>query len=192
MGENITRQADVRVIAATNRDLDQCVAQGRFREDLLFRLNVIGVEIPPLRRRPEDLLRFANHYLQHFSSQCARPLRGFTEEAEAWIRTYSWPGNLRELRNAVERAVILARQEQVTLQDLPVKGPFKVHNATGPDVAGEPVKPGAPVSLEAIEEAHIRSVLEWAENLAEAAQILGIDQATLYRRRKKLGLGKPE
>src|ERR1035441_1705273 len=105
VGENVTRKAEVRVIAATSRDLKTRVAEGTFREDLYFRLNVITAEMPPLRQRPDDLIRFVGHYFKHFAALCGRRLDGFSEAASAAIRAYAWPGNLRELRNAIERAV---------------------------------------------------------------------------------------
>ncbi len=187
LGENITRRADVRVAAATNRDLKARVAEGAFREDLFFRLNVITVEMPPLRARQDDLVRFAEHYLRHFATQCRRPIQGFAADAVAALSRYAWPGNLRELRNAVERAVILARGERVEARDLPAD----LHAApasVGVAAAGS-TPPAGVLTLEALEEQHLRAVLATAPSLAEAAQQLGIDQATLYRKRKRLGLG---
>lgn len=122
LGENVTRQADLRVIAATNRDLKKRVAEGAFREDLYFRLNVIAVEMPPLRARQDDLICFAEHYLKHFAGQCGRKLNGLAEDAVARLCAHSWPGNLRELRNVVERAVILARGDTIVAADLPALG----------------------------------------------------------------------
>src|SRR6202044_1000355 len=113
LGENVSRQADLRIIAATNSDLKKRMAEGAFREDLYFRLNVIAVEMPPLRARHDDLLRFAEHYLKYFSKQCGRPLPTFSRAASARMLGYSWPGNLRELRNAIERAVILVKGEEL-------------------------------------------------------------------------------
>src|SRR5580692_1479191 len=121
LGENTTRQANVRIIAATNRDLKKRVAEGTFREDLFFRLNVIVVEMPPLRKLESDLIRFADYYAKYFAEQCGRKLEGIGPEAAAIIRSYSWPGNLRELRNAVERAVILAREPMIAPEDLPAE-----------------------------------------------------------------------
>src|SRR5439155_8789606 len=112
LGENVVRTATVRVIAATNRDLKKRVAEGLFREDLYFRLNVIAVEMPPLRQRDADLIRFAEHYTRFFAAQCGRQIGGLSEESGASLRAYSWPGNLRELRNAIERAVIMAIGER--------------------------------------------------------------------------------
>jgi NtrC-family two-component system response regulator AlgB len=188
VGETVTRQADVRVVAATNRDLKKRVSEGAFREDLYYRLNVISVKMPPLRERPGDLLRFARHYLKFFAKQCGRPIEQFSEEAEAAIRFYSWPGNLRELRNAIERAVIMGMGSEITVSDLP--GELRSEASPVDTPHGEPssADPGAMITLEKLEEMHIRRVLEKTESLGQAADVLGIDQATLYRRRKKIGL----
>jgi two-component system, NtrC family, response regulator AlgB len=183
LGENVTRQANVRVIAATNRDLKKRVAEGSFREDLFFRLNVITVEMPSLRSLPHDIIRFVEHYAQHFARQCGRNISGFTEDALSALRHYSWPGNLREMRNTIERAVILARGEKITADDLPAEMRLENIAATNPEAAV-----GAPLTLEKLEELHVRKVLERIPSLGEAAAMLGIDQATLYRKRKKLGL----
>ncbi len=183
LGENVTRQANVRVIAATNRDLKKRVAEGAFREDLFFRLNVITVEMPPLRTLPEDMIRFAEYYAKHFAAQCGRAINGYAEDALASMRNYSWPGNLREMRNSIERAVILARGEKITAADLPAEMRLENTAAANPEAAV-----GAALTLEKLEELHIRKVLDRTPNLGEAAQILGIDQATLYRKRKKMGL----
>ena len=186
VGENVTRQAEVRIIAATSRDLKKRVAEGAFREDLYFRLNVITAEMPPLRQRQGDLMRFAEHYLKHFAALCGRRLDGFSEQAAAAIRAYSWPGNLRELRNAIERAVIMVKGNKINLEDLPAELRAQtVAAANGSDAA---LQVGSLVSMEQLEEAHLRKVLARTSNLAEAAQVLGIDQATLYRKRKRMGL----
>jgi NtrC-family two-component system response regulator AlgB len=186
LGENIIHSANVRIIAATNRNLKERVAAGAFREDLFFRLNVITVEVPPLRRRPDDLDALATHFLKHFAQQCGRKVDGFSPEAMRLIRRHAWPGNVRELCNVVERAVILARGNTILPEELPadLNGNGST-NGAGPD---EP-KVGSLISLEKLEEAHIRGVLEKTSRLTEASAILGIDQATLYRRRKKIGLG---
>ncbi|MES2308520.1 MAG: sigma-54 dependent transcriptional regulator [Verrucomicrobiota bacterium] len=191
LGENVTRQADVRIIAATNKDLKKKVEEGTFREDLFFRLNVITVDMPPLRTRRGDTIRFANHYLQHFASQFKRKIKGFSEEAQKCIQDYEWPGNLRELRNAIERASILAKKEEVTTSDLPAEtqGLISSSASTGSTTSsGGAPQAGALMTLEQLEEAHIRRILEKISSLTEAAEVLGIDQATLYRKRKKLGL----
>jgi two-component system, NtrC family, response regulator AlgB len=186
LGENVTRTASLRVIAATNRDLKKRVAEGLFREDLYFRLNVIAVEMPPLRSRDGDLIRFAEHYEKFFAEQCGRNLAGLSPEAVACLRAYGWPGNLRELRNAIERGVILARREKLFPEDFPAE--LRGQNAAA-NPGGENVPQiGSLISLEKLEEAHLRKILEQTPSLTEAAEILGIDQATLYRKRKKIGL----
>ncbi len=185
IGDNVTRPSTARVIAATSRDLKKRVAEGLFREDLYFRLNVIAVEMPPLRERPEDLIRFASHYLSHFARTTRPGLRGFSDDATTALLAYGWPGNLRELRNAVERAVIMGRAEMVTAADLPIE-----LNSTLNPQEGQPscAATGSLISMEQMEEAHLRGVLNRTASLAEAARVLGIDQATLYRKRKKIGL----
>jgi NtrC-family two-component system response regulator AlgB len=185
LGENVTRQASVRVIAATNRDLKKRVAEGAFREDLYFRLNVITVEMPPLRACEEDLFRFAELYTRHFTAQCGRHLDGISPEAATCIRTHSWPGNLRELRNVIERAVILARGNKLFPDDFPAE--LRGQNAGGAG-NGDLPQIGSFISLEKLEDAHLRKIIERTSSLTEAAEILGIDQATLYRKRKKIGL----
>ena len=186
LGENVTRTANVRVVAATNRDLKKRVTEGLFREDLYFRLNVITVEMPPLRSRDGDLIRFAEHYEKFFAGQCGRRLEGLSPEAVACIRAYHWPGNLRELRNAIERAVILAKHDMLSPADFPAE--LSGQNA-GAAADGDILpQVGSLISLEKLEAAHLRKVLERTPSLTEAAEILNIDQATLYRKRKKIGL----
>jgi NtrC-family two-component system response regulator AlgB len=183
LGENVTRQADVRIITATNRDLKKRVAEGAFRQDLYFRLNVISVEIPPLRARTEDIIRFAQHYAQDFAARCGRAITGFDEDGLASLRHYSWPGNLREMRNAVERAVILCKGDKISSLDLPSEMRLESLAADNPEAAI-----GAPLSLEKLEELQIRKVLQKAPNFGEAAAMLGIDQTTLFRKRKRFGI----
>jgi NtrC-family two-component system response regulator AlgB len=182
LGENQTRRADVRVIAATNRDLKRRIAEGLFREDLYFRLNVIAVEMPPLRRRPGDLERLAGHYLRHFAAQCGRKTEGFSSQALERIQRYPWPGNLRELRNAIERAVILGKDGPLEAGDL-------LQEREGAAGASEPApQPGDLIPLQMLQDLHIRRVVERTGNIAEAARILEVDQATIYRRRKRMAL----
>ncbi len=182
VGEAKTRTADVRLVAATNRDLEAAVASGLFREDLLYRLNVVEVTLPPLRRRT-DLLDVADHLLGFFARRDSRRLTHFTHEARAALARHAWPGNLRELRNTIERATILAEGPEVGLADLPerVASPRT-------DPAESPVEVGAPVNLERLEVEHIRRVLAAAPSREEAARVLGIDPSTLYRKRKQFGL----
>jgi NtrC-family two-component system response regulator AlgB len=178
VGDSLTRKADVRLIAATNIDLENAVKEGRFREDLFFRINVIQIEIPPLRERPDDVVALAERLLAFHSRRNHRSLAGFHKEALQALRQYQWPGNVRELSNVIERAAILCRTDQVGLECLPA--------IIAPGESA--LKIGDPVSLEKIEEQHIRRVLADAKSLQEAADILGIDQATLWRRRKKYGI----
>jgi len=181
VGEAKTRRADVRVIAATNRNLEKAVQEGRFREDLYYRLNVISVLMPPLRERLADLENIAGSYLQFFARQCGKAIKGFSRDAQQALRRYPWPGNLRELRNVIERAVILAAGQELDLPDLPEKlsQPMSSPGQTG-------IQVGGPISLEALENEHIARVSQQAGTMEEAARILGIDPATLYRKRKKL------
>jgi len=185
VGENHTRAADVRLIAASNRDLDAAVASGHFREDLLFRLNVIELTMPPLRERA-DLLALATHLLAFFARQVGKKVEGFAPEARQALLAYSWPGNLRELRNAIERAVIFASFPQVGLSDLP--GRVAISPASVGERLAAPIEVGRPVSLEELEAEHIRLLLERCPSREDAARILRIDPSTLYRKRKQLGL----
>ncbi len=184
LGENTTRRAEVRVIAATNRDLPALIREGKFREDLYYRLNVISVTMPALRVRGVDVEQYALAYARHSAAQCGRKMAGFSACGLAALRSHSWPGNLRELRNAIERAVILSQDDEITSRDLPAGG-----SDLGDEMeSGADLRPGSPVSLAALEAEHIQRIVASAPSLHEAAEILGIDQATLYRKRKKLGL----
>jgi NtrC-family two-component system response regulator AlgB len=160
VGDPRTRQADVRIIAATNRNLEAAVKEGRFREDLFYRLNVIQLEIPPLRERPEDIHLLSEHLLAFFSRQNHRQILGFTDEASEVLGHYSWPGNVRELRNVVEQATILCRAERIGLEHLP--------STLSPKPSA--LRIGDPVSMDKIEEEHIRRVLAVARSLEEASQ----------------------
>lgn len=149
---------------------------GAFRKDLFYRLNVIAVTVPPLRERPADLARIAQSFLRFFSADAGRAVQAFSAPAWAAVRAHPWPGNLRELRNAIERAVILARDEQIELGDLPAE------LATARTTT---VELGAVVSLDRLEQEHARRVISRTLKLEEAAAVLGIDLATLYRKRKR-------
>lgn len=179
LGETTSRKANVRVIAATNRDLKAWVAEGRFREDLFYRLNVISVIMPPLRDRPQDLVDLAERFREFFATQFGRKIKRFDPEVMQAIRRHSWPGNIRELRNAIERAVILAEGD-IKPRDLPDGA-----SATGGTVSAQT---GQRVSLEELEKEHIRCLIASTGSLQEAAAVLGIDSATLYRKRKRYGL----
>jgi NtrC-family two-component system response regulator AlgB len=169
----------VRLITASNRDLEQAVKNGQFREDLYYRLNVISIRMPSLRERPGDLPRIAEEWLRFFGQQVGKELIGFTPAALQALQNYSWPGNLRELRNVVERSTILADKKEIDLNDLPEV----LHR---PTTSGVTV--GAKTSLEELEAEHIKRIIASTSSLGEAAQILGIDPATLYRKRKRMGM----
>lgn len=188
LGETKTRQADVRVIAATNRDLKQCVDEGTFREDLYYRLNVIAVEMPSLRERPKDLKYFAESFVSFFAKQTSRDIDGFSDDGLASLMSHDWPGNLRELRNAIERAVILSRGDQIGAGDLPKPEVVGAKSGGSDAEGGGAITPGGDVTIDQLEEEHIRRVLARTKTLQETADTLGIDQATLYRKRKKLGI----
>ncbi len=174
LGDHLTRKADVRIIAATNVDMEKAVQEGRFREDLYYRLNVIQIKIPPLRDRQEDIPDIADKMLAFFSRRNHCAIQHFNAEAKQALMGYSWPGNIRELRNAVERASILCRAESIGTEHLPDKLLQKDGNAKHDEM----------ISLEKLEEMHIRYVLARTKSLQEAADILRIDQATLWRKRK--------
>ena len=179
VGDHVMRRADVRIIAATNVRLDEAVRAGRFREDLLYRLNVIRIDIPPLRERPADAVAIAESVLSHFAAAMNKARLELSDDARASIRRYGWPGNVRELRNVIERAVILARSSVI--------GPELLRlDPTAP--RGQSLDIGSHISLEEIENRHIRGVLASTASIEEAAAILGMDTVTLWRRRKKYGI----
>ena len=178
VGDYATRKANVRLITATNINLEKAVKEGCFREDLYYRLNVIQIEIPPLRERPDDVVMLAERLLAFYGRTNHHSFMGFTPEALQALRQYPWPGNVRELSNVIERTAILCHADRVGMDCLPIS----------PSPINPPLNIGDPVPLEKIEEQHIRQVLATIKSLQEAADILGIDQATLWRRRKKYGI----
>jgi NtrC-family two-component system response regulator AlgB len=180
VGDTRTVACDVRVLSATNRDLSTAVAAGKFREDLLYRLNVIDVSLPPLRQRRRDIAPLANHLLRFFAHQTGRPINAFTEEALAALERYPWPGNVRELRNAIERGIILSTGLFVGLADLPAQ--------IGSSPPAHGVELGGNATLDQVEAEHIRRVLITTATMEQAAAVLGIDPSTLYRKRKRYGL----
>ena len=179
VGDPVTRRANVRIVAATNRDLAEMVKQGQFREDLLYRLNVITLSMPPLRERVEDLGLLAERFLLRYAANYRRPARRFAPAARDAILAYPWPGNIRELQNVVERAVILCSAEQVELDLLSI--------AETPERKSRP-RIGDALSLEDVERSHIRAVIASSASFEAAAATLGIDVSTLYRKRKEYGL----
>jgi two-component system, NtrC family, response regulator AlgB len=177
VGETTPRRATVRIIAATNRDLKREVAAGRFREDLYYRLNVIAIDVPPLRSRPAQILGVTEDCLRVICQQLGKTVPPISTEARRLLENYGWPGNLRELRNVVERAAILSSGPVLEAADFPAL-------MSHPPAARYQV--GAPISLRALENAHIQMVVANTTSLEEAARILEIDKSTLYRKRKQM------
>jgi DNA-binding NtrC family response regulator len=180
LGGSAPVPVDFRTIAATNRDLMAAVREGRFREDLFWRLNVVNIHIPPLRERPEDVPVLAEHFLARFTQAMNRKPMRFSTAALDALAAYPWPGNVRELQNAIERAVVVGHGETVEPKDLPLH------------VTSTPAGPG-PGSLAEAEKAHVQSVLDstgW--NITRAARILDVDRVTLYNKIRKYDLKKPD
>jgi len=180
LGGNTPVPVDFRVIAATNRDLPALVKDGRFREDLYWRLNVVTIPLPPLRERHEDILVLAEHFLARFTEAMSRRPMALSPEVREALLGYAWPGNVRELQNAIERAVVVSTGEAIEMRDLPLH------------VAAGAARPG-PGSLAEAEKAHVRAVLESQDwNISRAARILEVDRVTLYNKIKRYGLKKPD
>jgi NtrC-family two-component system response regulator AlgB len=179
IGETRTRHADVRVVAATNRDLETEVAGGRFREDLLYRLNVVDVRVPALRERPEDILPLARRFAAFFATAARRPAPELSRAAQDVLTAYPWPGNVRELRNVIEHAVMLWPATVIEPHAFPER--IASRAASAPGLGGD-------ATLEEVEKEHILRVLARKATLEEAAQSLGIDASTLWRKRKKYGV----
>ena len=179
--------ADVRVIAATNRDLEQEVAEGRFRRDLYFRLRVLEIYVPPLRKRPDDVSELAHYFLRRFNAETGRKLQGFTARALEEMVQYRWPGNVREVKNVVERAVVLARGEYIDLEDLALTR-LTTDGDTG-NIASVVAEQQVQRSLSDVERDHIQAMLDstgW--NKSQTAGILGIERSTLDRKIRRYSL----
>ena len=177
VGGNELVRADVRIISATNKDLRKAVASGQFREDLYYRLNVVNIELPPLRERKEDILLLARHFLKKFAQENQKALSGLSREVSDFLLKYQWPGNVRELENTIERAVILAKGRYIDTDSLLQRA----------SASGTSALPGT--SLKEIERNHIMGILnQTSSNYTEAARILGISRATLYHKVKAYGL----
>ena len=190
VGGEQTIQVDVRLIAATNKNLTDLISNGKFREDLYYRLNVVNMEIPPLRQRREDIPLLAQHFLEVFTSKNRKEIKGFTPRALDHLIRYDWPGNVRELMNAVERTVVLSRSEFLSERDFPsiagpeLKAETGLSDATKINIDGD--KP-----LEEVERATILKTLEAARgNKSEAARRLGITRKTLHKKLKAYGVMK--
>jgi len=185
VGSTKTIKVDVRIIASTNADLEKMVAEGRFREDLYYRLNVVYIQLPPLRERKDDIPLLTSHFLKKYTSLYNLPPKKISDETMKILLEYSWPGNVRELENAIERAVILSEGEVIKPADLPekIRNRFSVKVSDQVNLSG--------LTLEELERRYILQVLDetgWNKN--RAAQILGIDPSTLYRKLQRYGLSK--
>jgi two-component system response regulator HydG len=189
VGGEETVEVDVRVISATNRDLTRMVSEGRFREDLFYRLNVVPIELPPLRDRPGDVEELARWFVGQLSPRIGRKVTGLEPEALELLRRHRWPGNVRELENVIEQALVFAEGELVRTQDLPeaIRG--------APAAAGLPVPSGdrsLTDILEDLERQLILAAYERARGVkAETARLLGIKPSALYYKLEKYGILKP-
>ncbi|MGC8660702.1 MAG: sigma-54-dependent transcriptional regulator, partial [Desulfomonilaceae bacterium] len=185
VGGETTLTTDARIIAATNKDLKKCMAQGTFREDLYWRLNVINITIPPLRERREDIPQLVNNFIDVFNRRLGKNVYRFSDAAMDLILKYHWPGNVRQLENAVERSMVLSKEDVIKPEDLPQELCANV------SASGKPSSFDA--NLGALEREHIRSILEqcgW--NKFKAAQLMGISRSTLYSKMKKHDLVGPD
>jgi two-component system response regulator AtoC len=176
------KEVDVRIVAATNRNLQAETKQGRFREDLYYRLNVMPLTLPPLRDRREDILPLVEHFIAHYNHKLNRRVKGVTAKAEALLLGYSWPGNIREVRNVIERAMILCAADRIHASDLPLGG-VESFNPTTPG-NGEQF-----LSLDELERLHIERIYAATEgNLSRTAEALGVTRTTLYSKLRKYNL----
>ena len=185
VGGDSARPVDVRIVAATNRDLKEAIASGAFREDLFFRLAVVPIALPPLRERKEDVLPLARHFLETFQRAADRCFEALGAEIEAALLAHDWPGNVRELENAIERAVVLAEGDALRVEDLLLAGP-------SPSGTGEPLETMGTLQAQLDEATRtaIREALEATGGVkGDAARRLGIDRTTLYRLIRRSGLG---
>ncbi len=177
VGSSKTRTADVRIVSATNADLESEVREGRFREDLYFRLNTVEILIPPLRQRLEDIAALATHFLNRFQRRYRKDLQGFTESALSQLLQHSWPGNVRELEHAVERGVLLAEGERISARDLGLRSSL------------ETVEKLEEMTLDQVEKVLIQEALSRNDgNVSQAARQLGLSRSALYRRIERHGL----
>ena len=191
VGSNTSIQVDVRIIAATNRSLARMVEEGTFREDLYFRLNVLGVIMPPLRERREDIVLLANSFLSEFAKENGRPEKPLTEAAMSSLLSYGWPGNVRELRTAIEHAVVMSNQSELDIQHLP-----DFITGLGHDFGSSSVKntlaPKEEFNLHALEQRAVQGALRVTDgNRTKAAELLGISRRTLQRKLRDVPLIDP-
>jgi DNA-binding NtrC family response regulator len=182
-------KVDVRVVAATNRDLEDEVQKGRFREDLYFRINVVTIRLPPLRQRPEDIPLLVDHFLSKYAQREGRPESGVTDDAMELLRRYGWPGNVRELENVVERALALSKSGIILPSDLPAE--LRDGESRTPPLSAHSLVDDRPTLAE-LEQRYINLILQQeGGNKKRAAEILGIDRRTLYRTLERGSSGTP-
>jgi two-component system response regulator HydG len=187
VGEDVERAFDARLICATNRDLEAAIEEGRFRADLYYRVNVIHIDLPPLRAREGDVLLLAQHFVHHFAAASGKAVVGVSAAAAQRLLSYSWPGNVRELRNCIERSVALTRFEEITVDDLPEKVQSYRNSRVVVDLDDTSHLP----TIEEVEKRYILRVLEAAGGQrTRAAEILGVDRKTLYRKLERWGIGE--
>jgi DNA-binding NtrC family response regulator len=180
---------DVRVIAATNRDLRAMVADGRFRDDLYYRINVLSIDVPPLRERREDIPVLIDYFLKKHTKNTSRLITGLTPETKKLMIDYSWPGNVRQLESAIERAILLAESDKITLEDLPTE----VRQDVGPAAEGAFKLPAEGINFEDVERNLITQAMEQTDyNITKAAKLLGLTFRTLQYRLEKFGIKKPD
>ncbi len=180
---------DVRVIAATNRDLRAMVADGRFRDDLYYRINVLSIDVPPLRERRDDIPVLIEYFLKKHTRNTSRLITGLTAETRKVMMDYSWPGNVRQLESAIERAILLAEGDQITLEDLPTE----VRQDVGPASEGAFKLPAEGINFEDVERNLITQAMEQTDyNITKAAKLLGLTFRTLQYRLEKFGIKKPD
>ena len=178
VGSSQTKRVDVRIISATNADLNQEVSNGRFRQDLLFRLNTVEINVPPLRERKQDIPQLASFFLSRYSQRYRKPAKNFDPASVQALLEYSWPGNVRELDHAMERAVLLCAGESIRLSDLSLKAPR------------EGAQKLEDLSLEEVESFLIKKAIDrYSGNISQAADALGLSRSALYRRLQKYGIG---
>ncbi len=185
LGSQTESSFDARIIAATNRDLETAVAEGRFRDDLYYRIHVIQIDMPPLRTRGNDILVLAQHFVERFASIAGKPVRGILPAAAEKLLAYAWPGNVRELQNCIERAVTLCRYSEITADDLPEK----VQNSKRAPAVIASDDASDLVSMEEIERRYVLRVFDaTGRNKSLAAKILGFNRKTLYRKLRRYGV----
>jgi len=197
VGSNETIEVDVRVILASNQDLEQLVAKGDFRQDLYYRINVVKIEMPPLRDRVGDIATLAQHFLEQQANELGRQFSGFSSDALAALRRYDYPGNVRELSNIIERAAVLSRNQTIGIEDLPPQVTEAEATTLSTPTASNESEDWTPMTLsEAMmrpERSFILRALQANDwNRQQTAEVLGINRTTLYKKMKQLGIDPEE